>query len=294
MAVNNTDGSAAKQPTSPPKFAVPSIIPAVPLTVPAALSAPITAFPSTKSTTVPSSAKSETLPAARNSPDLKRKRTDPNLKIVTVDPFYDLTIIVGTDYLDGQVAFRVNKGSMRHASDVWTKMLTDPWAKLNSEPEIRFPDDSPWAFEQVLRIAHLQIDIEPSALSLSEVEALAILSDKYNLVKLMRIAINSKGGFSSAQVSEWHQWPAEPSLQVWTFITYAFHFQHDYDYLVNKLAVEAQVDEADMSLYHVTGDKKTRLRSDLPDRILSKYSLDAFCIEPRANIVDRRDPPYSD
>jgi hypothetical protein len=66
--------------------------------------------------------------ATPSSPGVKRKATDPNLKVVTIDPFYDLTLIVGSPgSFEPQTAFQVNKGTLRHASEVWTKMLTGPW-----------------------------------------------------------------------------------------------------------------------------------------------------------------------
>ena len=203
-------------------------------------------------------------------PDLKRKITDPNVKIFTVDPFYDLTLIVGTPgRINGQAAFRVNKGSLRHASDIWTKMLTGAWAESN-QSEIRFPDDTPWAFAQILRIAHLQLDQLPVILNLSELNALAVLTDKYNLVKLIRVALDSKQWLSNVRWSTWRSWPAQSCIQEWAFITHVFQCQDDYDYLVSRLAVEVQVDETDVSFYYVTGDKKTKLRSTLPNRILSE------------------------
>jgi hypothetical protein len=46
--------------------------------------------------------------------------------------------------------------------------------------------------------------------------------------------------------------------------------ESDYEYLVNRLAVEVEVDEKDVSFFHTTSTKKTKIRSDLPDRILGE------------------------
>jgi hypothetical protein len=125
---------------------------------------------------------------------VKRKATDPNLKVVTIDPFYDLTLIVGSPgSFEPQTAFQVNKGTLHHASEVWTKMLTGPWyAGLKNQSEIELLEDSPWAFEIVLRVAHLQTDKLPFALTLAQMKSLAALTDEYDLAKVMHMPIDSK------------------------------------------------------------------------------------------------------
>lgn len=92
--------------------------------------------------------------AAANAPILKRRTTDPNLDIITFPSFCGLTLIVGTPYQrNGQVAFRVNKGSLRNASAVSTKLLTGAWAERD-QSEVRLPDDDPRTMGHVLNIAH--------------------------------------------------------------------------------------------------------------------------------------------
>jgi hypothetical protein len=140
-------------------------------------------------------------PATSSTPDLKRKATDPELKIITIDSHYDLTLIVGTpDSLGGQAAFQVNKGSLRHASDIWEKMLTGAWAE-KSQSEIAFPDDVPWAFVQVLHMAHLKMDKLSATMNLADMSALAVIADKYNLVKLVRMVVDSKGWLAGVRYS---------------------------------------------------------------------------------------------
>jgi hypothetical protein len=217
----------------------------------------------------PSDMKSE--PAATPSPGLKRKATDPNLKVVTIDPFHDFTLIVGSPgSFEPQTAFQVNKGTLRHASEVWTKSLTGPWdAGLKNQSEIEFPEDSPWAFEQVLRIAHWQISKLPSKLTITELKSLATLTDKYDLGSLMKIALDSSRWLRPVRYDIWRQWPAQSSLREWTFITHALQSQNDYEYLISRLAVEVQVNATDVSFYYVTREGKTKL-GDLPDRILGE------------------------
>ncbi|KAH6618981.1 hypothetical protein C7974DRAFT_292767, partial [Boeremia exigua] len=203
---------------------------------------------------------------ATSSLDRKRKATEPELTVTTIDPFYDLTLIIGAPGSShGQAAFRVNKGTLRHASEIWTKMLTGAWAE-SKQSEIEFPDDSPWAFELVLRVAHLQMDALPAVLDLAQMEELARLTDKYNLGKLVEVALASKQWLNNAR-SAWQKWPAEPSYQDWAVINHVFRSQDDYEYLVTRLAVEVQVDEKYISYYYGSGETKTELKSDLPDRI---------------------------
>lgn len=98
-------------------------------------------------------------------PSTKRKRTVADLETIELDPHYDLTLIVGTpNHKDGQKAFRVNKGSMRNMSDVWSKMLTCEWAE-SKMTEIDFPDDSCKSFQIVLEVAHFRVAGLPDALT---------------------------------------------------------------------------------------------------------------------------------
>lgn len=210
--------------------------------------------------------------AAIPSSELKRKATDPNLKVVTIDPSHDFTLIVGSPgSFEPQTAFQVNKGTLRHASEVWTKMLTSPWdAGLKNPFEIEFLDDSPWAFEQVLRIAHWQISKLPPQLTITELMSLATLTDKYDLGSLMKLALDSSRWLQPVRYNVWRMWPAQPSFREWTFITHALQSRHDYEYLISRLAVEVQVDATDVSFYYVTNDGKTKLGKDLPDRIIGE------------------------
>lgn len=225
--------------------------------------APLT--PSPLATLIEKATKAE----PKSASSLKRKATDPSLKIITIDPYYDLTLIVGEPHKrGGQTAFQVNKGSLRHASDVWTKMLNGDWAESN-QSEIRFPDDHPWPFEQALRIAHLQIAQLPANLSIAQTSSLAVMTDKYNLKKIMRIALDSKHWFADIRQTIWREWPAHPLLPRYTYITHVFELQDDYDHLVSKLAVEVWINMEDGSV-NFGSDVKTKLSSSLPDRITSQ------------------------
>jgi hypothetical protein len=198
----------------------------------------------------------------------KRKINDPNLQIVKIDKLYDLTLIVGTpEHPSGQKAYQVNKGSFRQVSDVWSAMLSGNWAESEMS-EISFPDDSCYAFHIVLRIAHWQFQELPVTLTQNELVEIAMLSDKYNLGRVLRAASDVKEWLQPYKGTE-KLWPANVDLQDLALIPAAFGYDVDYQYLVNKLAMSVRVEKE--TYYYTTRDKtKVQIRSDLPPHILGK------------------------
>ena len=199
----------------------------------------------------------------------KRKITDPDLEVITIDRYYDLTLIVGSpEHADGQKAYKVNKGVFRHASKVWDAMMNGNWAESGMS-EIAFPEDSSYAFHIVLRIAHWQLQELPATLSQQELVQIAVLSDKYDLERLLHAA---------AELKNWIQqhkdggtfWPSDIDLQDFTMITAAFGLTADYEYLVNKLAMEISVDK-DKRYCVVYDHKLVHVRADFPTRIQGEY-----------------------
>jgi hypothetical protein len=93
--------------------------------------------------------------------DNKRKATDASLEIITIDNNPDLTLNAGTPgNTGGQKAFKINRVSFRSACNAWATMLNGKWSESN-QYEICFPDDSPFAFQVVLQIAHWQFNVLP-------------------------------------------------------------------------------------------------------------------------------------
>ena len=200
----------------------------------------------------------------------KRKITDPNLEVITIDKYYDLTLIVGSpEHAGGQKAYQVNKGVFRHASKAWNAMMSGNWAESDMS-EITFPEDSAYAFHIVLRIAHWQLQELPVTLSQQELVQIAVLSDKYDLERLLHAA---------AELKNWIQqhkdggtsWPSDIDLQDFTMITAAFGLTTDYEYLVNKLAMEISVDK-DKRHCVAHDDKLVHVRADFPARIQGEYT----------------------
>lgn len=204
---------------------------------------------------------------------VKRKRYTLDLNAITLDPHYDLTLIVGTpEHKDGQKGFRVSKSSMRHVSDVWTKMLTGDWIESNMT-EIEFPDDSWKAVHIVLKIAHLQFDELPDALSIKDLLELATLTDKYNLTKAVRMGLEFKQWLHQHKDS-WTTWPSLPCTQHFAIMTSVFQYGSDLTFIISKLAVEASVNANELCFYGESSNEPTRLMSNLPVRIIGRLPND--------------------
>jgi hypothetical protein len=201
---------------------------------------------------------------------LKRKLTDQNLEIVTIDQYYDLTLIIGNPgHIDGQKAFQINRGSMRRVSDVWSNMLEGNWAE-RKESEIDLPDDSCRAVELVLRIAHWEFHMLPFSLTVQELAELAVLTDKYNLKSVVGIALKLTEWLLPHK-SMWMDWSPTVELQDFALMTSLLTAEEDYEFVVSRLAVEVEVDmESSCYYYAGTGTSRVKLRSSLPDSILSK------------------------
>ena len=203
----------------------------------------------------------------------KRKRRDPDLETLTIDPHYDLTLIVGTpEHPHGQKAFRVSKSSMRHVSDVWTAMLTGDWAE-SSQKEIEFPDDSWESFLIVLNVAHFQISSLPENLNLHGLHHLALLTDRYNLSKAVRIGLDIKQWLHKFK-DAWTTWPSLCMTQYFAFMTSVFNYDADFEFFASKLAVEVQMNRENSTLYHMTDSlDKITLKHIFPDKVLGKLTL---------------------
>jgi len=204
--------------------------------------------------------------------DLKRKVTDPNLEIVTMDPMYDFTLIVGRpEQPGGQKAFRVNQGCLRNASKAWRKKLSDEW-RQSSASEVQLPDDSPFAFQVVLHLCHLQFDKLPFSLHQNELVEIAKLGNKYGLEPLLRVADRLKRWLEPFKGTS-NAWQHTVNFQDFALITAGFGFEGDAEYHVNKLAMMLCVGKE--SYYYYASHKKENvdLRSDLPQHLQGKEHL---------------------
>lgn len=216
----------------------------------------------------------------------KRKITDPVLELITIDKKPDLTLIVGAPgAAGGQKGFCINSGSFRNACDAWRTMLNGDWAESGMS-EIRFPDDAPFAFKIILHIAHWQLDAVPATLTRNELVSLAELSDKYDLQKLFRPVFDIKQWLKPYRGTGF-TWPTGTDLQDFIFITLTMGYFDDYNYLVNRLAMEVQVENG---CYHYTSsaEKKVPLRLEFPTGILGKSQN--YLLNPAS---ERADSEYS-
>ncbi|KAJ4402185.1 hypothetical protein N0V91_007393 [Didymella pomorum] len=213
-----------------------------------------------------------TLAANANAPTgLKRKLTDPELKFITIDQYHDLTLIVGNpDHVDGQKAFQISRSAMKHVSDIWTKMLAPgAWAE-SKQSEIEMPDDSCRAMLLELRVAHSQFAQLPNELTMGDLRALATLTDKYNLVEIVRVMLELKKWLDPYK-QEWKKTIASSThLTEFAEIHQVFGNQDAYEYIVNRLTVKDQVGDEGFSIKGAEGNE-SKLRSTLVERILTFY-----------------------
>jgi hypothetical protein len=206
---------------------------------------------------------------AAPSKKLKRKANDPNLQVVCIDAMHDLCLIVGTpDSPGGQKAFQVNEASIRHASSVWSAMLSGNWAESGMS-EISFLDDSCYAFEIILRVAHLQFNELPASLTRVQLIDIAKLADKYDIGQVLPAVVEFKKWLHPYKDSA-GTWPADTDFQDFAIITSAFKLQADFKYLVNYLAMHVQINESGKYFYYDSKQNKIVLRSDLPPRVTGK------------------------
>jgi hypothetical protein len=154
-------------------------------------------------------------------------------------------------------------------------MLEGDWAE-RKRSEIELPDDPCRAFEIVLYTAHWNFPMLPPALNVRELAELAILTDRYDLIRVMHIALEVKEWLLPHKKT-WIKWSPNPDLQDFVMMTLFFSRSTEFDFLVNRLAVEVQVDEQDGHFYYSGGDeyRRVKLRSSLPDRILGKQIMSA-------------------
>ncbi|KAF1925450.1 uncharacterized protein M421DRAFT_423767 [Didymella exigua CBS 183.55] len=239
-----------------------------------------------------------TVPAddATTSTGFKLKMTDLGLEVITIDRHYDLTLIVrNPDHTDGQKAFQISRSAMCHVNDIWTNMLTGKWAE-SKQSNVELPDDSWKALLLVLHMAHSQFAQLPDELSVEELWALAVLTDKYNLAEIVRVILELKKWLVPYK-TEWTKWPLHPQIQELAEITMVFGLDEDYEYLVDRLAIEVELVQDGDTVCRKYGpkDKEVQLRPSLPDCILSKSSTvtalphDQALIERIARIVNARD-----
>ncbi|KAL1649729.1 hypothetical protein SLS61_006385 [Didymella pomorum] len=159
---------------------------------------------------------------------------------------------------------------MKHVSDIWTKMLAPgAWAE-SKQSEIEMPDDSCRAMLLELRVAHSQFAQLPNELTMGDLRALATLTDKYNLVEIVRVMLELKKWLDPYK-QEWKKTIASSThLTEFAEIHQVFGNQDAYEYIVNRLAVKVQVGDEGFSIKGAEGNE-SKLRSTLVERILTFY-----------------------
>lgn len=106
------------------------------------------------------------------------------------DPDGDVHILVHNPYNEKKTKFIASSKAMSFACDAWRKMLAPNGGfKESQETDGKrhiSMEDNPDALALLLRIAHLQFDKVPRALSLDAFYEVAVLTDKYFATSLVR------------------------------------------------------------------------------------------------------------
>src|SRR5690348_1284150 len=97
-------------------------------------------------------------------------------------------------------------------------------------------------FEIVRKIAHMKEKELPAFLPFGSLQALATLTDKYNLTDAVRMGLELRNWLHKYQV-EWTKWPSPQATQHFASMTSIFKYDSDLAFLTSKLAVEVYADE---------------------------------------------------
>lgn len=142
----------------------------------------------------------------------------------------DLTLIIG----EKKQRYVVCRRTITNLCDAWQKMFTN-WSEA-TKPETEWPEDDPNAILIILQIAHLKFDELPETLPPKELNNLAIVCDKYDLVRVVRPFV---GG--------WIQpWLAGAYLmfgyEKFLWVSYVFGYKEEFCTLAKKVQLEIQTD----------------------------------------------------
>jgi hypothetical protein len=156
----------------------------------------------------------------------------PAITSQALDDYVDLTLIVGTD----GVRFKISSHAMWMSSPVWKAMLTGPF-KESKAMEIPFPEDSPEALLNILKIAHTKFNTLPKLMNRQQLVDLAVLCDKYDLVSVIRPWLGS-WNFGPATISstEYDIINFGEIHGEWLFICWVFGHERGFVDVANYLA----------------------------------------------------------
>src|SRR5690606_8868525 len=109
----------------------------------------------------------------------------PSEATVVFDPDGDLNLRAAT------TTFKVCSATLRRSSPVWKAMLFGPWKESKPTKNtgkkwlIELPEDPPTALKIVLAILHTQVDAVPSAVDVPVFADILVLTDKYDMRKII-------------------------------------------------------------------------------------------------------------
>jgi hypothetical protein len=179
--------------------------------------------------------------AMATTPDTLPYRSTNLQRTIVLHDKGDAILLVGPG--DSPQPILVSKTAMSMASPVWKAMFDRQRWTESSATEIPFPDDDVDAMLIVLRIAHLRFSDLPSEkpFKLRDLLQLAVLCDKYDVVKLVRPFLDL------------HHWTRGliPNVETrinchpsWLFIAWTFGYKDTFvalaKHLVSTLALDSE------------------------------------------------------
>jgi hypothetical protein len=199
---------------------------------------------------------SATSPRA-GTPDLQR--------IIVLHDGGDAILVIGSDTASQQPVM-ISKTTMTMASPVWKAMFERHWRE-NEATEIPLPDDDVEAMLLVLRIAHLRFHELPkkNALTLDALLNLAVICDKYDLVKIVRPFLDLHGWASCYIPNIGYGIVSDPC---WLFIAWTFGYKDSFEQLATYTVRMIRVD----SLGDAIMEDGRRFPEDTPPGLLGMCS----------------------
>lgn len=162
-------------------------------------------------------------------------------QITRFDNAGDLRLLVWDQTPEAvQRVFIVSSKAMSMACVAWNSMLNGSFKEAqptSGEREVELPDDDPAALEVLLNIAHLRFDWVPSWLYFNVLLQVTVLTDKYDMTRLIRPWATS--WFQTAQrlVSV-----TQSGYEEWLWIAWELGQTHTFETLATHLVKSVRVD----------------------------------------------------
>ena len=162
---------------------------------------------------------------------------DQTSSTIYLDSSGDLRVLV-KDIGDEWKTLIVSSNPMCLASPVWRAMLNPKSHFREAErQEVEFPDDNLDALLIVLRVAHLKFRDLPKSLSFDGLVNLAVVSDKYDTVGIVR-------PWLPQWLAPWYKESCSPGYEEWLSIAWTFGDFATFQKVTRHLIESCDIDDA--------------------------------------------------